>query len=152
MRYGLVENGQLEFALALGLGGSVAIYRKSDIDQIVKKFQAKQHVAKYQKFFTLFFSTLHHTTCDKLGRVLLPPVLKKAANIQGEIVIAGVLNKIEVWSKEKYENDLSSALDGKDSALSAMTEEAFALLDEHSDNREPLATLSEAERSGYQDI
>lgn len=130
MRYGLVENGELEFTIALGLGGSLAIYKRSDIEKIVKKFQSKQHVAKYQKFFTLFFSTLHHATCDKLGRVVLPPVLKKAANIKSEIVIAGVLNKIEIWPKEKYEYDLESFLDGKDENLAQMTEEAFALLDE----------------------
>lgn len=130
MRFGLVENGELEFTIALGLGGSLAIYKRSDIEKIVKKFQSKQHVAQYQKFFTLFFSTLHHATCDKLGRVVLPPVLKKAANIKSEIVIAGVLNKIEIWPKEKYEYDLESFLDGKDGDLAQMTEEAFALLDE----------------------
>ncbi|MCB1116572.1 MAG: hypothetical protein KDK71_08890 [Chlamydiia bacterium] len=130
MRYGLVENGNLEFTIALGLGGSLAIYKRSDIDRIVKKFQEKQHVARYQKFFTLFFSTLHHCTCDKLGRVVLPPVLKKAAKINTEIVIAGVLNKIEIWPKEKYEFDLDSFLEGADSSLTEMTEEAFALLEE----------------------
>ncbi|MCB1106790.1 MAG: hypothetical protein KDK76_01680 [Chlamydiia bacterium] len=132
MRYGLVENGELQFTIALGLGGSLAIYKRSDIEKIVEKFQSKQHVAKYQKFFTLFFSTLHHATCDKLGRVVLPPVLKKAAGIKGEIVIAGVLNKIEIWPKEKYEFDLESFMGGEDGSLAAMTEEAFALLDEGS--------------------
>ena len=29
-------------------------------------------------------------------------MLKKAVGIKGEIVIAGVLNKIEIWPKEKY--------------------------------------------------
>ncbi|MCB1109452.1 MAG: division/cell wall cluster transcriptional repressor MraZ [Chlamydiia bacterium] len=130
MRYGLVENGELEFTIALGLGGALAIYRRSDIEKIVKKFQAKQHVAKYQKFFTLFFSTLHHATCDKLGRVVLPPVLKKAAGIKSEIVIAGVLNKIEIWPKEKYTYDLESFLGGEDNSLAQMTEEAFALLED----------------------
>lgn len=151
MRYGLVENGNLEFAIALGLGGSLAIYKRSDIDRIVKKFQAKQHVAKYQKFFTLFFSTLHHCTCDKLGRVVLPTVLKKAAKIQSEIVIAGVLNKIEIWPKEKYELDLEAFLEGEDGNLSQMTEEAFALLDESSDE-ELLASLSNAKQEEYETV
>jgi len=132
MRYGLVENGTLEFCLALGLGGCLAIYRKSDIEKIVAKFQAKQHLGKYQKFFTLFFSTLHQTTCDKVGRVIIPPILKKAANIKNEIVVAGVLNKIELWPKEKYETDLNALLSGKkgEEDLAKIAEEAFALLDE----------------------
>ncbi|MCP5505270.1 MAG: hypothetical protein H7A38_00105 [Chlamydiales bacterium] len=151
MRYGLVENGNLEFTIALGLGGSLAIYKRSDIDRIVKKFQAKQHVAKYQKFFTLFFSTLHHCTCDKLGRVVLPPVLKKAAKINSEIVIAGVLNKIEIWPKEKYEFDLESFLGGEDDSLAQMTEEAFALLDE-GEGEGSLASMTTQEQEEYESI
>jgi MraZ protein len=132
MRFGLVENGVLEFTIALGLGGCLAIYRKSDIEKIVERFQSKQHLAKYQKFFTLFFSTLYQTTCDSLGRILLPPVLKQAVDIKSELVIAGVLNKIEIWPKEIYDAQLKAALAGKDSDydLAKMTEDAFALLGE----------------------
>jgi len=132
MRFGLVENGVLEFSIALGLGGCLAIYRQSDIEKIVEKFKAKQHVGKYQKFFTLFFSTLHQLSCDKIGRVVLPPMLKKAVGIKSEIVIAGVLNKIEIWPKEAYESQLDELLSkkGPDSDLAKMSEEAFALLEE----------------------
>ncbi|HSX12575.1 MAG TPA: hypothetical protein VLF61_03710 [Rhabdochlamydiaceae bacterium] len=132
MRYGLVESGALEFSLALGLGGCLAIYRKSDIEKIVTRFQSKQHVGKYQKFFTLFFSTLHQTSCDSIGRIIVPPLLRKAVEIKAEIVIAGVLDKIEIWPKERYEFDLNSALSGKDPNcdLAGMIEEAFNLLDE----------------------
>ena len=132
MRFGLVEEGVLEFSLALGLGGCLAIYRQSDIHKIVAKFQAKQHLGKFQKFFTLFFSTLHQTTCDKVGRVIIPPTLKKAVGLKSEIVIAGVLNKIEIWPKELYESQLSAMMSGKDPELNLakLTEEAFALLED----------------------
>lgn len=132
MRFGLIEEGVLEFSLALGLGGCLAIYRQSDIQKIVEKFQAKQHLGKYQKFFTLFFSTLHQTTCDKVGRVLIPPTLKKAAGIEDEIMIAGVLNKIEIWPKVRYDAQLQAMLSGKDIEmdLAKLTQEAFALLEE----------------------
>src|SRR3990172_6047123 len=132
MRFGLIEDGVLEFSIALGLGGCLAIYRKSDIEKIVARFQEKQHLGRYQKFFTLFFSTLHQTTCDKVGRVVIPPTLKKAVGIQSEIVIAGVLRKIELWPKEKYEGEFERVMLGKDpsSDLSQLTEEAFALLAE----------------------
>jgi MraZ protein len=130
MRLGLVEDGQLEFSIGLGLGGCLAIYKKSDIQKIVEKFQSKQHIARYQKFFTLFFSTLHQTSCDKIGRVMIPTVLRKAVGIKSEVVVAGVLNKIEIWPKEQYTAQLSLMLEGKDPEMNLykMTEEAFALL------------------------
>ncbi|MBN1915066.1 MAG: hypothetical protein JW769_04180 [Parachlamydiales bacterium] len=132
LRYGLVENGALEFTIGLGIGGCLAIYKKSDIEKIAQKFLENVHAAKYQKFFTLFFSTLHHTSCDKIGRLILPRRLKEAVGIQEEIVLAGVLNKIEIWPKEKYEAQLTGLIEGtdKDLNLAQLTEEAFALLKE----------------------
>lgn len=130
MRYGLVEEGKCEFVIGLGLGGCLTIYRKSLIQKIVDKFRQNQHVAKFQKFFTLFFSTLHQTEHDKIGRVMLPQTLKSACGIEKEIVVAGVMDKIELWPKEVYDRNLRALIDGTSSEmnLDKMTEEAFALL------------------------
>jgi MraZ protein len=139
MRYGLVENGELKFSVAFGLGGCLAIYRQSEMAKIVERFRAKQHVGKFQKFFTLFFSSLHELTCDKIGRVVLPSVLKKAIGIKSEIVIAGVLNKIEIWPKEVYDSHLTELFNGsgRGSEFSKLTEEAFALLEEENELQIP---------------
>ena len=132
MRYGLVENGELEFCLALGVGGCLTIYKKSDIEKIVAKFEAKAHIAKFQKFFTLFFSTLHHTTCDKVGRITIPSILKNACGIKNDVVVCGVMNKIEIWPKDVYERQLQELLFGADSetSLANLAQEAFALISE----------------------
>lgn len=132
LRYGLIQDGKLEFTIGLGLGGCLAIYRRSVIQKIVKRFQEKQHVAKYQPFFTMFFSTLHETTCDQIGRTGIPSLLREAVGIQKEMVVAGVLNKIELWPKEVYDRNLQNLLQGhnKEMDLKKMMEEAFALLDE----------------------
>ncbi len=130
MRYGLVEDGKCEFVIGLGLGGCLAIYRKNAIEKIVDRFRKMQHVAQYQKFFTLFFSTLHPTECDKVGRVTLPATLKNAIGVQKDVVVAGVMDKIEIWPKEVYERNLRDLLEGSlpELNLAKMTEEAFALL------------------------
>jgi len=147
MRYGLVEEGKCEFVLGLGLGGCLTIYRRSAIEAIVAKFREKQHVAQYQKFFTLFFSTLHQTECDKIGRVSIPAPLKSAAKIEKEIVVAGVLDKIEIWPKEVYERNLENLLSGDGGlSLETMAQEAFALLSEEKNLTEK---LQQAQTSVY---
>jgi transcriptional regulator MraZ len=132
MRYGLIENGVLEASLALGLGGCVALYRRQDMEKIVEQFRRKQNLGRYQKFFTLFFSTLYHTSCDKLGRMILPLALKRAVGITKEVTIAGVLNRIEIWPQERYDAQMDTLLSGKSEAkeLRTIIEEAFGLLDE----------------------
>ena len=144
MRYGLVEEGKCEFVIGLGLGGCLTIYRKSLIQKIVDKFRQNQHVARFQKFFTLFFSTLHQTEHDKIGRVTLPQNLKSAVGIEKEIVVAGVMDKIELWPKEVYDRNLRLLIDGDSTEmnLEKMTEEAFALL--HDDPVPEPVTAEEA--------
>ena len=137
LRYQLIEDGKLEFTIALSMGGCLAIYKKSDIEAIVEKFKKKQHIGKYQKFFTLFFSTLIHTSCDKVGRVSLPSSLKNGVGIKDEIVIAGSLNKIELWPKEVYERDLAQFVGGEGSdSMKNLMEEAFSLLGEEEPENE----------------
>lgn len=151
MRFGLVEEGKCEFTIGLGLGGCLAIYKKSVIGKIVEKFQKNQHVAKFQKFFTLFFSTLFQTECDKVGRIMLPAALKAAVGIEKEIVIAGVMDKIEIWPKSVYEANLKSLLEGTtpDFNLEKMTEDAFALLNEPQEESTPAEAISAAMNPVY---
>ena len=40
---------------------------------------------------------------DKLGRLLIPPHLRKSAALEREIMFVGVLDKIEVWSQAERE-------------------------------------------------
>jgi MraZ protein len=42
-------------------------------------------------------------TADKLGRVLVPPNLRKYASLEREIVFVGSLKKIEIWSMAEWE-------------------------------------------------
>jgi MraZ protein len=127
-RYGLVEMGVLEFCVALGLGGCLALYKKSAMQQIVQRLQKKQYTAKYQQFFTFFFSTLHYTGCDRLGRVLLPQTLKKAVDVRSDLIIAGVLDRVEIWPKERFHSRFKEMTEGKEpySHWNQMMEETFA--------------------------
>jgi MraZ protein len=42
-------------------------------------------------------------SADKLGRILVPPHLRKSASLEREIVFAGLLNKAEIWSLAEWE-------------------------------------------------
>ncbi|MCR5209516.1 MAG: division/cell wall cluster transcriptional repressor MraZ [Lachnospiraceae bacterium] len=48
---------------------------------------------------------------DKQGRVFLPPTLREYANLSKEAVICGMDNRLEIWSKEAYEEQLKASDD-----------------------------------------
>jgi MraZ protein len=124
LRYQLVEDGELQFSIGLSMGGCLAIYKQSEIEALVEKFQKRKHVAKFQRFFTLFFSTLVQTTCDKVGRVSLPASLQKSIGIDKELMIIGAMDKVEIWPKAKYEK-LFSVESMDPESFDALMEEAF---------------------------
>ena len=45
---------------------------------------------------------------DNQGRVLIPQSLRSYATIETEVVLVGMLKKIEIWSKEIWEKENSS--------------------------------------------
>lgn len=60
--------------------------------------------------------------CDEQGRFILPPQLKKYANIDKNVCIVGAGNKVEIWSQEAWdkqnEQDSAQAFDQIFSGLS----------------------------------
>ncbi|MFA5096873.1 MAG: cell division/cell wall cluster transcriptional repressor MraZ, partial [Candidatus Omnitrophota bacterium] len=51
-------------------------------------------------FNRLFFSGAVDVAPDKQGRILVPQYLKDFAEIKKDVVIVGVSNRIEIWSKD----------------------------------------------------
>ena len=45
----------------------------------------------------------HEVEVDKLGRILIPEHLKEAAGLSKKVVLAGVFNRVELWSEEAWE-------------------------------------------------
>ena len=55
-----------------------------------------------RKFNRLYFSGAAQVECDAQGRVLIPKYLKDFAEIKRDIIFIGVSNRMEVWSKEAW--------------------------------------------------
>lgn len=47
---------------------------------------------------------LDEVEMDQQGRIMLSPVLRKEAGISKNVVIVGMLHRVEIWDKERYEN------------------------------------------------
>ena len=51
----------------------------------------------------LFFSHAARIELDGSGRLLIPEMLRKRAGLEKEVVMVGVENRTELWSRERWE-------------------------------------------------
>jgi MraZ protein len=58
-----------------------------------------------RRFRRVFIGGAFECTYDKQDRVLIPPTLRQYAGLDREIVLVGVLDHFEIWSRENWEHE-----------------------------------------------
>ena len=97
-----------EFVVTKGLDGCLFIYPEDEWDRIEEKFREVPLTTQdARKFARFFFAGAATCEIDKQGRILLPQVLRTHANITKDAVLVGVLNRVEIWSRERWESESS---------------------------------------------
>lgn len=59
----------------------------------------------------------HDMDMDGAGRILLPPMLKKFAELDKSVVMVGQGSKIELWNEARWADKIGQALEFGDDAL-----------------------------------
>ena len=60
-------------------------------------------------FVRFFFSGATECSLDRQGRILVPPQLREFAGLEKDVVLLGLANRIEVWSKERWDSFLTDS-------------------------------------------
>ena len=98
------ENLGDEFVVTKGLDGCLFVYSQEEWTNIEEKFKQVSLTTKdARKFSRFFFAGAATVEVDKQGRILLPSVLREFAGLEKDIVSVGVLSRIEIWSKDKWQ-------------------------------------------------
>lgn len=103
-----------EFVVTKGLDDCLFVYPLDEWAHIEEAFRKVPLTNKKARdFVRFFFAGAASCEVDKQGRILLPANLRAYAGLEKEIVSAGVLNRVEIWDKEKWErsNDITD-MDG----------------------------------------
>ena len=115
-----------EFIVTKGLDGCLFVFSKNEWQIFEQKLRTLPLNQKSTRKFTRFFVS-GATMCelDKQGRILLPQTLREFAGLEKDVVLAGNLNRIEIWSKANWEEN--SAYDDMDDIAEQMTDFGFII-------------------------
>ena len=110
-----------EFVLTKGFDGSLSIYPNDEWAAFEEKLRALPLTNKNARTFSRFF-VAGATSCelDKQGRILVPATLREFAGLEKDVVLTGNINRIEIWSKEKWNEN--SNYDDMDAIAESMEE------------------------------
>ena len=105
-----------------GLDGCLFGYNEKTWENIMQKLSTlpytKSDVRKYTRFMTSGAITLEF---DKQGRINIPNYLNQYASLEKEVVIVGVIDRIEIWSCDKWEEFMNNNVE----SLSDISENLF---------------------------
>ena len=88
-----------------GLDGCVFGYPLENWEKIQEKLKQLPLAKKEARAFTRFFySAAAEAEIDKQGRINIPSTLVDYANLEKECLVLGVSDRIEIWSKTKWES------------------------------------------------
>ena len=85
-------------------------YPREEWQTMEEKISSLSMVKKEAKAFQRFFvSAAVECPIDKLGRILIPSTLRSYARLEKEVVFAGMVKKFEIWSKERFLEEIRKA-------------------------------------------
>ena len=64
--------------------------------------------AGMRRFRRIFIGAAYECSCDKQDRILIPPSLRDYAQLGKDIVLVGVLERFEIWSRENWDKEILS--------------------------------------------
>ena len=105
------------FILTKGFDGCLYGYSLSEWSVIEEKIKTLPLITgkDARNFTRFFFSSAIECEVDSQGRILISQGLRNYASLEKELVIIGVSSRIEIWSKDKWD-EYNNAQDSDDIA------------------------------------
>lgn len=86
-----------------GLDNSLFLYSKKEWQVLAEKLSnLPLSQSDARGFARLMLAGAMEVSIDKAGRILIPDYLKDYADLKKETVVIGLFNRIEIWSKERW--------------------------------------------------
>ncbi len=92
-----------QLVITLGITGQCLwAYPQEEWKEIENQITQTKSSLQRDAFVRNFIGNAHECTIDKMGRVLIPLVLREKASLKKQVVIVGALKKFEIWDKDVF--------------------------------------------------
>ena len=93
------------FMITNGNDGCLNIYPEKAWETFLEKLQLLTNTEDKRKIVRSFVSKANRVEVDKQGRILIPTALRGYAGLEKDVVLAGAIDKIEVWDRKRWEKE-----------------------------------------------
>ena len=98
-----LPEGTVTFMLNRGIEKCLTLYTVEEWENIEQQVSRLNDFDEETRVFRRkFLGGITEVELDVAGRMLLPPSLKEYAGLKKDILLVGLLNKIEIWDSGKY--------------------------------------------------
>ncbi|PLX18949.1 MAG: cell division/cell wall cluster transcriptional repressor MraZ [Candidatus Muiribacterium halophilum] len=111
------------FIITCGFEKCLTIYPMDKWEEISDKISNLPFVDRnVRSFIRLIYSKAVEVSLDKLGRIVVPQNLREYASLDKDAVINGILDNIEVWDKQTWEEYSNKASDDFEDQAQKLTD------------------------------
>jgi MraZ protein len=100
--------GQGQLILTPGTDGSLALFPQQAFAELTGKLASRSPTSQDVRAFSrLLYAQSQGVEVDSQGRIRLPAELARLAGLDGEVILLGVGDRIELWNRSRWETYLA---------------------------------------------
>jgi len=97
------SQGSRVAVLTRGLGGCLYLMAESGFNRAIRRINTEAFASEQDlRLQRLIFSVSQRINLDGSGRLLLPAKLVEMAGIAKDVIMVGVMDRVEIWSADRW--------------------------------------------------
>jgi len=102
----IIKNGDRNSVMVSRMDKGLVAYPFHEWNRIEAKISGLEEKSEsMRRFRRVFIGGAFDCQCDKQDRILIPPTLRQYGSLEKDIVLVGVLDHFEIWSRKNWDKE-----------------------------------------------
>ncbi|HEY1135030.1 MAG TPA: division/cell wall cluster transcriptional repressor MraZ [Nocardioides sp.] len=105
-----------------GQENALSVWSKEGFRRLTERIQDASLTDKGARdYIRMLFAAASDEVPDKQGRITIPPILRRYASLEREVVVVGAMNRLEIWNPERW----AAYTEEQEPRYSSLSDEVF---------------------------